>query len=125
ACVSGSFSKPYTGIYVSDFRTSAGDTCDSFFGISALGNPNGMVSRIHYNSSTKTHVKSKDTWAGLVDSLVQSTPVTDIQIINNFNSSDSTTCIHVQTEFLTPSLSGKKYNLVVLLIQDSIIDYQK
>ena len=117
------FAKPLSAPYASDFRTSAGDNYDSFFGISALGNPNGMINRIHYNSSSKTHVKSKEKWVALCDSLTQVDPVADIQIKNVYDNSTQKVCIHIETTFLT-NLNGK-YNLVVLLVQDSIVDAQK
>ncbi|MDQ1266596.1 MAG: hypothetical protein QG635_1748, partial [Bacteroidota bacterium] len=41
---SGNFAKP-SGKYTYDFRTTAGDEFDKFFGNSKAGNPNGLVNR--------------------------------------------------------------------------------
>lgn len=111
--------------WTNDFKTAAGDNYNSSsnFHISSLGNPNGMVNRIDYDLTTKAHIKSKDKWVSLVDSLTQKVPEADIQIKNIYDDNTKKVCVHIETKFLT-ALTGK-YNLVVLLLQDSITGPQK
>jgi hypothetical protein len=108
--------------YTDDFRTAVGDAYDSptAFGISSIGNPNGMVNRLHYPNA---HVKAHSTWAGYVDSLLDVPPDIDIVITNTYDNNTKQLTSSVEAEFLN-AMSGT-YKLVVLLSEDSIIAPQK
>lgn len=105
-----------------DFRTAAGTEWDTYFKVGALGNPNGMVSRKGYPSSQQ--VLAPGAWANAVKNTVTEAPLMDLQIITEYNAADDKLCIHTKTSFLQ-SVSGRSLNLIVLMIEDSIIQAQK
>ena len=106
--------------YQYDYRTMASKDYDDKFGMQLLGLPQGMVSRIDYASGGIC--KSWGNWAAKVDSLVQTPPQAELQVINNYNLATRKLCTHIRFEALAPLPDD--YKLVVMLIQDSISDYQ-
>ena len=116
----GFYATPLAAPYTYDFRTVPGTDYDNFFGNGAAGNPNGMVNRIGY--PTTTQVKSISTWGTLVDGLMAIAPDAYIKITNNYNSSTRVLNTTINTEFLN-MMSGS-YKLVVLLTEDSIVQPQ-
>lgn len=118
----GYFAETKSKIYTYDFRTTAGNEYDVFFGISAKGNPNGMINRVDFPQNL--HIKDYTTWEALVDAQVALAPEADISIINEFDISKSKLCSHIQSVFLN-STQDTTYNLVVLLTEDSIVKPQK
>jgi hypothetical protein len=115
-------SAPFDG----DFSTDAGDSYDSptYFNISeGGGNPAGMISRIHFNATSLSHVKAHSSWATYVDSLSRLPASVGIRITCTYDSITRLAGINLESKFFS-DLSGN-YNLVVLLTQDSIIAAQK
>lgn len=112
--------------YLADFRTAAGTTYDgtSYFGISNMGNPNGMVNRKDYTPSTTTHIKAYTSWATEVSGLLAYAPVADLTITNTYNSVTRSLSTNLVSEFISDTLLTGTYKLVVMLTQDSIVDYQ-
>lgn len=110
------------GSYTVDYRTDVGNLYDAFFKIAAGGLPKGMINRIPYNSTTLTHRKNWWEWEAAVASIINQPAKADIQIINNFDVATKKLCTHVKTQFLTADTGT--FKLVVLLVQDSIIDWQ-
>lgn len=129
---SGFFASPTTpsgapaGSYLTDFRTTAGDAYDSptYFGVSSVGNPNGMINRKDYTSSTTAHVKSYGTWASEVATLLALEPVADVTITNTYNTTTRSLSINVASVFLSDTLLSGNYSLCVWITQDSITDWQ-
>jgi len=111
-----------SGSYLNDYRTSYGDAYDTYFQISNAGLPKGMVNRTPYNNTTYTHRKNWWEWAAAVTSQLGQAPKMELQIINDFNATGQKLCSHIKAEFLTANTGT--FKLVLLLAQDSIIDWQ-
>lgn len=116
------------GSFTTDFRTSAGDKYDEIFKLSTNGGtlPIGMVNRKDFDNASGTHRKSfikSPTWAEEVEALLVNPPDIDLQIHNDYNDVSKNLCTQIYARFLNP-LSGT-YKLVVLLMQDSIKNWQE
>ena len=105
--------------YPNDFTTETGNTWDTHFGNSSLGNPNGMVDRVNYPNS---HVLQFSQWEEKVSNQLQTLPTVGIQIAANYNSTSGLICVDTQTEILT-SLENNLH-LTVVLIESGIISDQ-
>jgi hypothetical protein len=116
----GFFAWTSGSLYSTNFQTATGTTYDNFFGISAVGNPNGMVNRMDYNTS---HIKPHGSWSTIVSGIVNTDPDVNIEINNTYDSNTKQLITNVETKFLN-SMNGT-YKLVVLLIEDSIVAPQK
>lgn len=120
----GSFAKPSLNdpIWDYDFRTSAGTEWDSFFGISKMGNPNGLISRKGFPANQQ--VISQTLWENTVKAIVTETPLMDLQLIPEYNVLDDKLCIHTKTSFLQ-TISDRTINISVVIAEDSIVQAQK
>ena len=103
-----------------DFRTPAGTEWDTYFKISAAGNPNGMVNRLKVNNKC---VLQKEVWGGIIDTLVTKEPILDLQLIADYDASDRKICVHSQSSFLNPL--NRNLKLEVVITEDSIVAAQK
>lgn len=114
---------PINGCSPADFRTTAGTAFDNFFGISAAGNPNGMINRMDYPSLT--HIKAYNDWKGIAASLITIPPDAQIEITNTYTSSTKTVTINLDSKFLNAMIGD--YKLGVYIVEDSVagcqIDY--
>lgn len=106
--------------YPTDFRTPAGDAYDSKFGISAAGNPNGLINRKGYG--TGGFVKAFTVWEGEVAQMLSTTSKFEIKIRNTFNSASNSLVTRITSKSFA-NINGN-YKLVVLLTEDSIISSQ-
>jgi thiol-disulfide isomerase/thioredoxin len=115
------------GSYLTDFRTAAGTAYDSptYFGISNAGNPNGMVNRRYYTPATTNHIIYHTSWGSEVASLLALPPVADLTVHTTYTASGRSVNISVVSQFISDTLTTGSYNLVVLLTQDSIVDWQQ
>ncbi|HEX8516438.1 MAG TPA: Omp28 family outer membrane lipoprotein [Bacteroidia bacterium] len=128
----GFFASPTTpagapaGSYLVDFRTAAGTAYDgsAYFGVSNIGNPNGMINRKDYDATSAAHVKSYSSWSSEVASLLALEPIADVKITNTYNASTRSLGINVASQFLSDTLLSGSYSLVVMITQDSIVDWQ-
>src|SRR4051812_47226407 len=111
--------------FLRDFRTTAGTAYDTYFGISAVGNPNGMVNRKDYTPSTITHIKSHTSWPTEVATELAKPATAAVEIKNTYNSASRGVTCNVSSLFFYDTLSGGPYKLIVMLIQDSIISDQQ
>lgn len=116
----GFFAMPFGNEFPNDFRTEAGTEWDNFFGIGAVGNPNGMVDRTGYSSE---HVLTPSAWAGKVNQQLTLEPMVDLQVINDYNEPDRKLCTHIQTMFLDDMDMSLK--LCVVLIESGVVSPQK
>lgn len=118
----GFFASPTTSgtQYLEDFRTSAGTTYDTYFGISNIGNPNGMINRKYYTSSTTAHVLAYGTWATEVAVELAKPALAKLEIVNSYNTSTQMLTCNVNSTFLYDTLTGGPYKLIVMATQDSI-----
>ena len=107
--------------YLTDFKTAAGTAYDTYFGISAVANPNGLINRKDYTSSTTNHIKSPGTWATEVAIELAKPPLAKLEIVNSYNSGTRVLTCNVNSTFLQDTLTGGPYKLIVSVLQDSII----
>ena len=117
----GFFAQPAGNEFPADYSNEAGTTWDDFFGISTIGNPNGMVDRTGYLSNS--NILSPGAWGGRVIEQLAKAPELDIQIINDYDDTERKLCTHVQTEFLIDKSQNLK--LCVVLTESGIISSQK
>jgi len=117
----GYFAEPSGAPFNKDLRCTTGNELDVFFGISNIGNPNGMINRELYNSS---RIISPDDWLSAFSILhEQNQPSVSIKIQNTYNTDTRLLQTNINTEFLT-GLSGT-YNIAVYILEDSIVSPQK
>jgi hypothetical protein len=117
----GGFAVPDLPEYPADYRTPEGNELDQFFGISGVGNPNGMINRIDY--PTSGHVKGHTSWAGILAAELAKPMQAWLTIEPQYNTSNRKLDVTVKTEFIT-ALSGD-VKLAVFLVEDSVISDQK
>ena len=110
------FAKPASPDFPEDFRTEAGDAFKVKFSFS--GYPSGLVNRKDYPA---TPIKAHTSWASEVNTILRTPIEADIKMMSVYNSTDSTVCVGIQTTFLTNPPVTNKYNLCLMLVQDSII----
>ena len=118
----GSFASPplAPSQYNIDFTSSTGDAYNTFFGISS--NPNGMVNRKGY---PQTNVQTDGNWDAIAYSIIQNdTAFIKLTLSTTFDTTSRNLSVTATSKFLKtypPSTPSTKFNLVVLLTQDSII----
>jgi len=116
------FASPKPPEYPNDFRTEAGNAFDNHFGISAAGQPNGMVNRKLFNGN---RISPYSTWQIRAEALFNSDPVADIQIsIKNYYLSSKQEIISYIHVAALKELTGS-FKLGVYIVEDSIIAPQK
>ncbi len=109
-----------SGKYTYDFRTTIGNEIDNEFGAAAAGLPKGMINRITYNNS-KIH--DRNVWNTIISQALQSPIQADIQILYKWNDSKEKLNVAVQSKNIQSSSPNLK--LIVYLVEDSIINWQK
>lgn len=125
--VGGTFAAPSPGhlgspstAFLDDYRTAAGEDYDAVFGASSFGLPAGMFSRKDYPIAD--NIKFYLGWRAFLSSIVSETATVDLQIARDFDASTRKICFAVKDSFLTSGSDTLK--LVVLLTQDSIVNWQ-
>ena len=113
----GFFARPKADM-PQDFRTDAGEAWDQFFGVSAAGNPNGLVNRVE--RSEGDYIFNVGEWGTTIAAEMAKEPEAKITIDNSFAQNKLTS--NITSEFVTP-LNGT-YNLLYCITQDSIIGPQ-
>ncbi len=116
----GTFAKPNPGtVFTLDLRSGIGNEWDSYFGISSVGNPKGLIDRVTFPEGM---ILSKDKWnAKVVEELDK--PVTvSLKIQNSFNNTNKKLTSTISGKFLQ-NLEGE-YFLQVCITEDSIIGAQ-
>ncbi len=114
----GFFARPTPGL-PEDFRTDAGEVWDQYFGISAAGNPNGVVDRVE--KAPGDYIFNYGEWGTAIAAELEEDAEAKITIENSFSGDNLTS--NITSEFLT-ELDGI-YNIVFCITQDSIIGSQK
>ena len=82
-------------------------------------NPKGMVNRVHIGVDPMMDYSQ---WSSVVDTLIDNIPAADINIFTNYDVATRKLCVACKTTFLK-SMTGT-YNLAILFVEDSIIDWQ-
>lgn len=106
--------------YPTDLRTTDGTTYDVTFGISANGNPNGLINRKSFGTSD--FISGYTLWETKASPMMQEEADFEIEINNTYNagSNQVTSAVTVKAN---KDVSGK-FNLSVLIVEDSIIGEQ-
>jgi hypothetical protein len=117
----GSFAEPSGSYFTSDFRTNTGNEWDRHFGISAAGNPKGMINRSGYPESN--HILDFEQWTQEVDKHLQNKPEAYIDLDVNYHSTTRSLEIFSTTEILQSTSDALSLNMI--LTENSIIAYQK
>lgn len=114
---SGFFAMPSSsGLYTTDFRTAEGDELDQFFGVSALGNPQGMVNRIGEGTD---RVLKPEEWAAAVGSELAKPVEASVEILTDFN--EGSRLLETTVEVTFVSSTENVYRICVYITEDSIV----
>lgn len=116
----GWFANPGSDPYTMDFRCEDGEALDQFFGVSAQGNPNGMINRRGYD---QTHIQGPDSWTSRISQALNVSPLVTLQLITDYDSLERKLCIHSRTSFLSNLDLG--LNIAAFIMEDNIIAPQK
>jgi hypothetical protein len=116
----GFFANVNTTTYPTDFRTQVGNDWDSSFGISAAGNPNGLVNRAGYG--TGGFIKAYSTWESEVSGIITQPAIAEISISPNYNLSNRLLSTDIKTKFF--GASNANYKLIAVLTEDGVIAEQ-
>ncbi len=111
-----------TGSFATDFRTTAGDIYDGqqYFGISNIGNPNGMVNRKKVNNN---YVVSYTNWGAQVAALLATAPQVGTNLSADYNTTTRTANITLTTRVLSPLTSS--FKVVACITESNIITWQR
>ena len=111
----------YTNVlYPTDLQSVDGTSFDNTFGISAVGNPNGLINRVGFGTSN--FIQPYTSWQSGVDTLVNQEAWFKIDISNSFNASNGILSSTIKVIPLK-NLTGN-YNLSVLISEDSLVGEQ-
>ena len=108
------------GSFGTDFRNSNSTDWDVSFGISNVGNPNGMVNRKLVSGN---RVVGYTNWGSVTGGIINNAPDIGIRIAPTYNSTTRKLDLAVTTSALQ-SLAGS-YKLIVCVAEDSIITWQR
>ncbi|MES2515071.1 MAG: Omp28 family outer membrane lipoprotein [Bacteroidota bacterium] len=106
--------------YPTDFRNTVSTNYDTQFGVSAAGNPNGLINRIGYGSGG--FIKAYTSWGSEISQMVTQAAKFQIKITNTFNTGSNSLSTDIMVRSL--AVNSGTYKLVVLLTEDSIIAEQ-
>ncbi len=117
----GFFANPLpSGDFTADYRTLCGTEWDTFFGISTVGNPNGMVNRKNYPGD---YILSPQAWSGAIATALAEPVTVDLALKNTYNSADRSLKAEIEVKFIEEM--DKNLKLVVLLTESGIVSPQK
>ncbi len=108
-----------TGNYTTDFQTTVGTAWDTYFGMSAAGNPQGCVNRLGYPGNFPA---SYNSWAGTAAYFLGLPHKMNIKITNVYRGSKRSLTTTISSKYLTALDST--YKLSVVVTEDSVIDHQ-
>ncbi len=106
--------------YPTDFRNLTSTDYDNTFGVSSAGNPNGMINRKGFPSSQ--HIIPVTSWGAEVASSLNLPADFKLEITPTYNSGTRNLSVDVKTTAL--KAIDDTINLVVLLVEDSIVAEQ-
>lgn len=117
---SGFFARPASAPFTTDYRTPAGEAWDQFFGISNVGNPNGMINR---KSTAGNFIVGPGNWGTRVAEVIDDDAVVKLDINTNYNTTNRKLDINLSASFVS-AINGE-YKLLVCILEDSLISAQK
>ncbi len=109
--------------YPTSYTTTAGNDWDgsSGFGVSAVGNPNGMVNRKVYPSFTL--IQKETAWPASVAVAKNDPFIVRVELTTNYDTSAKALNVKTKLKFAATYANDVKLNLVVM--QDSLVGDQK
>jgi hypothetical protein len=116
----GFFANYLASPYTTVFSTSVGNDWDNTFGISAIGNPAGMVDR--HSGPPNGFWDTWGTWPDSCQIILPQPNAANIKITNVYRAAKRSLTTTVTSTFLLALPSS--YKLSVVVTEDSIIDYQ-
>lgn len=116
----GGYAKP-TSTYTYDFRTTIGNELDAFFGMSAAGNPDGMVNRLGY--PTGSHILREGEWEGAIIQALKTKPVCTLSLEPTYNEATRTINVKIKVKYIAEGTPN--HHLCVYIAEDSIVQYQR
>lgn len=106
--------------YMTDFRCTESTALDNFFGVSTVGNPNGLINRKDFAGS---RVIGPDDWSTKIAELLAIAPDAYIELGRTFNTGTSEIDLNVDVDFYNDF--NNPIMVSAYLTEDSIVDYQK
>jgi len=114
----GFFARTTAPHFLADYRTTAGNEINSYFGISY--NPVGMVNRTEFSGS---HILSPSAWGGAISQVLEQEPQAGIEITLNYQSHNRQLNLSIKTTALE-NIQGPIY-LAAFLLEDNIMSPQQ
>ncbi len=115
----GWFAKP-SGEHTYDFRTETGNVWDDYFGISAAGNPNGMVNRVGYTEGE--HILQPDSWEQQIEASINETPIVSLEVEPIYLNQSREILVFINYNYF--ERLAEYHNLSVVITEDSVVQYQ-
>lgn len=106
------------GRYSTDFRTPAGDTYTSTFGVSFL--PTGMVSRKSYNSSITV---AQGSWSSAISDLIGQPALFDLSF-DELQHDGAANTVDATITVVTQVAIEADHKLTIYLLEDNVVDWQ-
>ncbi|MBN2727608.1 MAG: Omp28-related outer membrane protein [Bacteroidales bacterium] len=116
----GFFSQMVSPNYLIDFTCTEGVALDTYFGVSTIGNPNGLVNRKEYSGS---RVIGPNDWPSKVAEFLAMEPDADINLGCSYNDGSGAIDLTVDVDFFSDF--SNDIMICAFLTEDSIIAYQK
>jgi hypothetical protein len=114
----GFYAEP-DALHPTDFRTPAGNDIDAHFGVTDVGNPNGLVNRTAYSGNM---IVEPAKWDNAIEEFTESKPDMKITVTPSYDAFTRQITANVVVKYLNIGTSNQK--LAVYILEDSIVDYQ-
>jgi thiol-disulfide isomerase/thioredoxin len=121
---SGHFAATQTnsnGSFSTNFKTAAGDAYNDFWKVDQFGNPNGLVNRSKILENKI--IVGPTAWGTAIEAIKNNLPDVKLSVTLNYDEANRMLSTTVSSKAIN-NISGK-YNLVLYLVEDKIVDWQK
>lgn len=115
----GYFAWPQGAPFNNDYRTAAGEEWDQFFGISALGNPNGMINR---KNTGGNYVVPPGQWGSQVAAIIEDPAQVKLEIETTYNESSRKLDIALNSKLLVAA--DTDYKIIACIVEDNVVSAQ-
>ena len=109
-----------SGKYFYDFNTPMGTDLNLYYLVENFGYPKGLINRRMFNAK---YPQEHTDWGALIDPIFAETPRMQLFIAPTYDSALRELTVDVSTKFLAAGDTADR--LVVVLVEDSIINWQK
>lgn len=116
----GFFALPTASPFNNDYRTPAGEEWDQFFGLSAAGNPIGMINR---QNTGGVYGLGNGNWGTGVAAIIEDASIIKLEIETSFNETNRKLDVELKSTFLEAA-SGN-YKIVACIVEDSLVSAQR